>query len=618
MKHLLNPSQKKASTSINGKVLVLAGAGSGKTSVLIERIVVLIEDHNVDPSTILGLTFTNKAAGEMRERIAARIGKSTAQKIPLLTFHSFCLDLLKKEIHNLGYSNNFSLYTEKDTDRIEKEVLEQLSSQEDMKITDALFRKELTNTLKSYNAVDFDGLLELTLKLLKEHRHIREKYQKFFKYIMIDEYQDTNAIQYELITYLSENNNNLFVVGDDDQSIYGFRGAKVDHIISFPHQTLIKLEENYRSTQPILSIANSIISKNAHRHKKTLFTKKTNDNRPRLFHAPSDAEEAESIIHRILYLKNEKNLKWSDIAILYRSNNLTKPFEVALMQASWKDNEKFTRGIPYHVVQGTSFYDRAEVKDIFSYLRILHNPKDNNALLRIINYPKRGVSSRTIEALSKESNRLGFSLYEALEFYDHLDISPQGKIGISILISILEKAKLQNSIVDTMMFLIKELDIKEEIKKEVKSDKARMFRLDNLNTCLEMAESADSNQVPLGDFINGSMIDNHKQSKKKDTDQVNLLTFHSAKGLEFKACFVVCLEDGILPHSKSLEDGSLEEERRLFYVAITRAKEYLFLSMARTRAFRGKQQKTNASRFIFDIPKTLLEFESFNNLMPFK
>ncbi len=399
MNHSLNPSQKKACTSINGKILVLAGAGSGKTSVLIERIVVLIKDHNVDPSTILGLTFTNKAAGEMRERIGARIGKSIAQKIPLLTFHSFCLDLLKKEIHHLGYSNNFSLYTEKDTDRIEKEVLDQLSSQDDIKITESLIRKELTSTLKSYNAVDFDGLLELTLKLLQEHSFVREKYQNFFKYIMIDEYQDTNAVQYELITCLSQKNQNLFVVGDDDQSIYGFRGAEVDHIISFPHETMIKLEQNYRSTQPILNIANSIISKNAHRHKKTLFSKKTNDNKPRIFHAPSDAEEAESIIHRLLYLKNEKNLKWSDIAILYRSNNLTKPFEVALMQASWKDNEKFVRGIPYHVVQGTSFYDRAEVKDIFSYLRVIHNPKDNNALLRIINYPKRGVSPKTVEVL---------------------------------------------------------------------------------------------------------------------------------------------------------------------------------------------------------------------------
>ncbi len=617
MNQTLNSAQKKACETILGRVLVLAGAGSGKTSVLTERIMHLIKDHNISPEAILGLTFTNKAAKEMRNRIAKKIGNALSSKIPLLTFHSFCLNILKEEIHHLGYTNSFSLYDEKDKMRLEEEVYENLSNKAEDKISETSFREGLMGVLKSYNAVDFDGLLELTNKLFKEHPKVLEKYQERFKYIMIDEYQDTNQVQYELICSLTKEHGNLFVVGDDDQAIYGFRGAKVDHILDFPHDTLVKLEENYRSNQPILDIANSVIGKNSKRHDKILFTKTKSLNKPRLFHAPTEKEEAESIIHRLIYLKNEKNLKWSDIAILYRSNNLSRPFEVALMQASYKDEGKFTRGIPYQVVQGTPFYQRAEVKDLFAYLKVLFNPKDVTALFRIINYPKRGISTNTIEQLNKEATRLNIPILEAVENYDRLEISQQGKIGLSIFNSIIEKAKEKKTIQEKVQFFIEELDLKEEIKREVKSEEARTFKWDNILACLEMAESADKDNASLGDFINGSMLDDLKHSQARKDKGVNLLTFHSAKGLEFKACFIVSLEDGIMPHEKSIEEGGLEEERRLFYVAITRAKDYLYLSMARKRLFRGKPISRNACRFLFDIPKDLLEIEAFNNFMPF-
>ena len=616
MRRQLNPEQLKACLAIKGKVLVLAGAGSGKTSVLTERILYLIKDQNVAPNAILGLTFTNKAAAEMRERITAAVGKTTASLIPLMTFHSFCLDVLKKEIHHLGYTKTFSLYDDKDKMRLEEEVYQKLSNEEAKEINLDQFRQGMTEVLKAYNAVDFDGLLELTVKLFKQHPEVLANYQKQFQYVMIDEHQDTNQVQYELICFLTEKSGNLFVVGDDDQAIYGFRGAQVDHILSFPHDTSIKLEENYRSTQPILDIANAVISKNSKRHDKCLFSKKRSGNKPKLFHAPTEKEEAESIIHRLLYLNKEKGLKWSDIAILYRSNNLSKPFEVALMQASWNKEGQFVRGIPYHVVQGTSFYQRSEVKDLFAYLKVINNPKDTTALLRIINYPKRGISTPTIEELNKEADRLKCSVYDVLEHFDHLEISSTGKVGLSIFNSILNKAKTKRTLTETVQFLIDELHIKEEIEKEVKSENARMFKWDNITTILDMAASADEEHTTLADFVNGCILDDHKHSKNKKDKGVNLLTFHSAKGLEFKACFIVSLEDGIMPHDKSLEEGGIEEERRLFYVAITRAKEYLYLSMARKRLFRGKPMTRNASRFLFEIPKELLDFEVFNNFQP--
>ncbi|MCH9620923.1 MAG: ATP-dependent DNA helicase PcrA [Chlamydiia bacterium] len=613
----LNPSQLKACRTINGRILVLAGAGSGKTSVLTERIVHLIGDHKVQPGSILGLTFTNKAAAEMRQRIAKKIGRTMSKDVILLTFHSFCLNILKKEIHHLGYTNSFSLYDEKDKMRLEGEVYDKLSEeQEEEGVNEDLFREKMNDVLKAYNAVDFDGLLELTVALFKQHPEVRKKYEEKFHYVMIDEYQDTNPIQYELIKLLTQKRKNLFVVGDDDQAIYGFRGAEVDHILSFPHDTSVKLEENYRSTQQILNVANAIIAKNSKRHEKELFSQKKNGNKPHIFHAPTEKEEAESIIRRILYLKEHKNLNWSDFAILYRSNNLSRTFEVALMQASYREEGRFVRSIPYHVVQGTSFYERAEVKDLFAYLKVLNNPKDTTALFRILNYPKRGISTKTIEALNKEATRMDCSVFETLEYYDHIDISAQGKIGISIFNSIMDKAKSKRKLANKVQFLIDELDLKCEIEKEVKSDQARIFKWDNIQTCLEMAETADEEGASLSDFVNGSILDEHSHSRKKNKEGVNLLTFHSAKGLEFKACFIVSLEDGLIPHERSLEEGNIEEERRLFYVAITRAKKYLYLSMARSRLYRGKPMNRNASRFLFEIPKELLEFEAFNNHMP--
>ena len=610
-KSTLNPSQSKAVHSVDGHILVLAGAGSGKTSVLISRIIHLIEELQVPADAILGLTFTNKAAGEMRSRIAKILGTKKASDVMLSTFHSFCFYVLKKEIHHLGYAKNFTIYDDKDIKRIQDQIEGKEGNEE---LSDSKLKAELISSLKAYNAVNFDGLLELTCELFTNHSEILERYQNQFRYIMIDEYQDTNPIQFQLASLLSQKHKNLFVVGDDDQAIYSWRGSEVKHILQFPYNTMVKLEENYRSTQPILDTANHVINKNTERHRKTLFSKTTTGDLPHLFYARTDNEEAEGVVERILKLKREKELAWSDFAILYRSNHLTKPFELALMQAHVKEGDKFVRGIPYRVIQGTEFFERAEVRDFFSYLKVAHNPKDTNALLRILNYPRRGISIKTVEILSKECRNRNTSLWEVITDLKDLELTKQAQEGISDLTQILEEAHDRFNkypISECIDWLIRELNFKNAVEGEVKSDKAKQFKWENVKSCIEMAKRAEEDGDTLADFLGNSMLDQYRPSTRGEKDnRVNLLTFHSAKGLEFTACFLVCIEDGILPHERSLAEGGEEEERRLFYVALTRAKKYLTLSMAEKRAFRGKPKPTTPSRFLFEIPKEQLILES--------
>ncbi|MBM3192448.1 MAG: ATP-dependent DNA helicase, partial [Chlamydiae bacterium] len=383
----VNPEQKRAIETIKGRVLVLAGAGSGKTSVLVQRCVNLLTNHRVPPTAILGLTFTNKAAEEMRSRITKFVNSTVAKEVYLSTFHSFCFWVLKQEIHHLGYTQSFTVYDDKDRERLLQTLEKQLKQESESESIDQnLLLTEMIKSLKAYNAVDFDGLLTLTLELFQKFPALLEKYQDRFRYIMIDEYQDTNQIQFQLADLLSRKYGNLFVVGDDDQSIYSWRGAEVKHILNFNHHAIVKLEQNYRSTSTILNAANAVIKNNKERHSKTLWTNTFEGDKIHLFHAFSETEEAEAVVARILRLKKEKNLSWGDFAILYRSNNLSRPFEIALMQAPYKEGDKFLRGIPYRVVQGTEFYERAEIKDILAYLKVIVNSLDHTPLLRILNY----------------------------------------------------------------------------------------------------------------------------------------------------------------------------------------------------------------------------------------
>lgn len=612
----LNKEQQKAVQTSRGKVLVLAGAGSGKTSVLINRCVHLIEKLGVSPKAILGLTFTNKAAEEMRSRISKHIGKEVSKEILLSTFHSFCFTILKQQIHHLGYTQQFSIYDEGDVDRLTKTLEKQLAPKENETVKEDVLLKELAISMRAFNAVDFDGLLSLTVDLFKQFPHILKEYQDRFEYIMIDEYQDTNAVQFELASLLAKNHGNLFVVGDDDQSIYSWRGAEVKHILQFDYQTIVKLEQNYRSTKPILDIANHLIKNNTERHDKSLWSQTTLGDLAHLFHAPSEELEAEAVVERIRQLKTSKNLNWNDFAILYRSNNLSRPFELALMKAPWQHEGRFIRGIPYRVIQGTEFFERAEVKDFFAYLKAIVNPSDQQALLRIINYPRRGISINTIDTLTQYHRKTGISLWEVLKNPSGLKLTPQAEKGIALFVNLMLEAKRRfeiEPIKSAMKWLMEELDLKQVIHDEVKSEKARMYKWENIEAFLTMVDDSENDSPTLYEFVTNTLLDQNRHSKAgQKNDKVNLLTFHSAKGLEFPACFLVGIEDRYLPHERSLAEGGLEEERRLFYVAITRAKKYLTFSMAKKRLAYGKEVPTNPSRFLFEIPKELLLIESWD------
>ncbi|MDR3624434.1 MAG: UvrD-helicase domain-containing protein [Chlamydiales bacterium] len=660
----LNSEQQRAVFTTDGKVLVLAGAGSGKTRVLTVRIAHLIRNCNVSPSSILGLTFTNKAAAEMRERVGHLLGDRAAKEITLCTFHSFCMNILRKEIEAIGYTKHFSLYDEYDVQRLVKQIARELlehnsdlpslaptllaihqarnNGLEPEEIScgttwhDSFFKelyKDFKSSMRSYNAVDFDDLLSLTLRLFKEHPSILHRYQERFSHILIDEYQDTNKIQYQITSLLSQKHQNLCVVGDDDQSIYGWRGAEIKHILEFDHTKLIKLEQNYRSTNVILKAANALIRNNKERHSKELWSSKESDRLIEVFHAPTDIQEAESVVCRLVKLKLEKGLKWKDIAILYRSNALARAFEQALLKHTWKDGDKWIRGVPYQVFGGEEYYERKEVKDLIAYLRVLLNPMDQEALLRIINLPRRGIGADSLEKLTQFNRSCHISLWNTLENLGttlELEkvVPEKAKESIKAFIQLIYLARKEfqsKPLSEAMRWLIETIDFKKSIYEDVKSDTMRQFKLDNVEAFVnslasyesEMKEMGRDQEISLHDFVTSTPLGQEKSFQKQKSlkeDCVALMTFHSAKGLEFEACFLVAIEDNIIPHEKSLRETGIEEERRLMYVAITRAKHYLTCSMARNRSQMGKDMPTIPSRFLSEIPKELLLPTLWNTL----
>ncbi len=611
----LNEPQEKAVRTTKGRVLILAGAGSGKTRVIVHRIAHLIE-NGVDPHHILGLTFTNKAAEEMRSRL--ELLSSMSKQVTLCTFHSFCMQVLRKEIEHLGYTRNFSLYDERDMHRLIQQLSrEMLGIQGELPslaptksaLRDAEncglnpkdgFTKDLfirmKSTLRAYNAVSFDTLISLTIQLFEEHPHILDQYQERFRYLMIDEYQDTNPAQLRLAELMSKKYGNLCVVGDDDQSIYGWRGAEVENILNFKADHVIKLEQNYRSSPLILEAANAVISHNQNRHGKNLWSALKSEDPIEVFHAPTDAKEAEAVINRLIRL-HQNGLKWHEMAILYRSNSLSRQFEVGLINASWNKDGKWVRGIPYEVFGGLEFSERSEIKDILAYLRLIANPLDQEALLRIINVPRRGISDIFLDKITQENRSQKISLWQLLQLQD----KPQVKNFVD-LIHQAQKRFESPPFAEALLWLIEKINYKKAIEEEVKSEKMRQFKWENVQECVNALAQENS----LQDFISNTSLNSQQISSHKNAsqDKVHLMTLHSAKGLEFPAVFIVGLEDGILPHEKNT---SLEEERRLFYVGITRAQRHLALSMARSRMRMGKTQPTNPSRFLYEIPKTLFK-----------
>jgi DNA helicase-2/ATP-dependent DNA helicase PcrA len=639
----LNEPQEKAVRTVQGRVLVLAGAGSGKTNVIVHRIAHLIQNLGVNPGAILGLTFTNKAAAEMRHRLQSLVGQAIAKQTSLCTFHSFCMQVLRKEIEKLGYTREFSLYDERDLQRLIQQLTREMlghegelpslaptraalneAANQGFSVEEAEegiwhdgFSKDLyvrlQSTLRAYNAVSFDTLIGLTIRLFEEHPDVLDLYQEKFRYIMIDEYQDTNPAQFRLAELLAGKYQNLCVVGDDDQSIYGWRGAEVKNILQFRSDHVIKLEQNYRSTSAILEAANAVIAHNKNRHQKKLWSANSKIEPIEVFNAPTDVEEAIAVIQRILAFK-EKGFKWSDMAILYRSNSLSRQFEVALLQASWQGPDgKWMRGIPYEIFGGLEFSERSEIKDLLAYLRAIANPLDQEALLRIINVPRRGISDAFLDLITQENRSENKALWILLEeiaegkkvFPTHNKAVNGIRFFVELLKTAAEKFK-KPPLSDTLSWLIEKIEYKKAILEEVKSEKMREFKWENVQ---EFVSALAQEEGTLQDFIANTTLNQqiHSSNKKGADNKVHLMTLHSAKGLEFPICFLVGLEDTILPHEKSMMQTGLEEERRLFYVGITRAQKFLTLSMARARMRMGKTSPCAPSRFLFEIPKTLLK-----------
>jgi superfamily I DNA/RNA helicase len=647
----LNEKQREAVRTTEGRVLILAGAGSGKTSVLTHRAAYLIREKGVPPEAILGLTFTNKAAEEMRHRLAVMIGAPSAKKTTLCTFHSFCMQVLRREIQHLGYTPHFSLYDEKDVKRLLTQLarhalacdaeLPSLEStmakiaqaknaggfaEEGTTWHDAFSRDlfdRLQHLMRAYNAVDFDSLLTLTVQLFEEHPAVLRRYQQQYRYIMIDEYQDTNPIQYRLAAHLSAVHHNLCVVGDDDQSIYGWRGAKIQYILNFPASCVIKLEQNYRSTPTILQAANAVIAHNRERHAKHLWSDRAAGDLITLFHAPTDQEEAQSVAQRLIWHRKQYGLKWKEMAILYRSNLLARPLEAALLQTAWEKEGQWIRGIPYQVCGGTEFFERSEIKDIMAYLRAILNPLDEEALLRIINVPRRGIAAQTLDHLTQHNRTQSIPLWDAI-LSPPEGLSDKARASLRAFADLMARARdrfRSPPLHAALDWLLHEVHYKKAIEEDVKSDAMRAFKWDNALACVQALkryeEETPAEDVSLHHFLTHSALNREPamlRCAEQQEDKVSLMTFHSAKGLEFAACFCIGLEDHIIPHEKSASETGVEEERRLLYVALTRAKRHLTLSMARKRKRMGKEANSAPSRFLFEIPKELVKVASWQTI----
>ena len=629
----LNPEQRKAAQTIDGAVLILAGAGSGKTRALTYRMAHML-DEGIPAWQILMITFTNKAAREMRERVDRLCG-GKAEDAWIMTFHACCARILRRDIEKLGYKREFSIYDEDDKTVVIKRICKQLNINDKLYaprmikavISDAKNRmltplewlsenpdarskpifkvySEYENTLKSNNALDFDDLLVKTLELLASHPPVLESYQNKFRYIMVDEYQDTNVAQYQLVRLLAGERRNLCVVGDDDQSIYSWRGADIRNILSFeqdfPGCTVIKLEENYRSTGNILSAANKVIANNSARKSKELWSSADRGEKIRYFRALDEREEAAFVADSIIRL-SRNGMPEGDIAVLYRTNAQSRVLEEALVR----------RGIKYGVYGGLKFYDRKEIKDAIAYLRLLVNPADDVSLRRIINEPKRQIGDSTVDALAAYATANGQTLLNAVLKAEEAGIGARalGAVkGFAELITELLTLMFQSSPAEFMELLLEKTGLMKQY--ENSSDPEDVSRVENLKELVSAVgeyERQNPEEGILGFLENVALVTDTDRLDEK-TQAVTLMTLHSAKGLEFGAVFLTGLEEGIFPISRAMmEEMELEEERRLMYVGITRAKKYLFLSCARNRLLFNQRQSNPVSRFVGEIPSSLLE-----------
>ena len=637
----LNNKQKEAVMQTEGPCLVIAGAGSGKTKVLTHKIAYLMQEKYVKPWNILAITFTNKAANEMKQRIENIVGDA-AKDIWMGTFHSICVRILRKYIDRIGFDNTFLIFDTQDQKTLMKDCLKALKVDEKL-FTDRGVLSEISNAknemlepkaysikyqgdfrketiaqiyelyqkrLKENNAIDFDDIINYTIKILTENPDVLEYYTDKFKYVLVDEYQDTNKAQFSLVSIMASKYGNITVVGDNDQGIYSFRGADITNILNFerdfPGTKIIKLEQNYRCTGNILKAANAVIKNNEVKYDKKLWTENEEGNLPCIFSGDDEYEEANYIVQEINHLKREEFFKYSDFSVLYRMNSQSRAIEDVLRREN----------IPYKIIGGLKFYERKEIKDIIAYLRLIFNQSDNISLKRIINEPKRGIGKTSLENIENLSNTSGKSMYEIIKNAAEYGLN-RIYLNSREFVELIEEFKVKK---DEMAVsdLIKEVLNKSGYTKALEQENTveAESRIQNLDEFLTVAiefeeESADSS---LAEFLEGITLSSDVDNLEETDETVTLMTLHSAKGLEFPVVFLVGMEEGIFPGYKSIgEPKELEEERRLFYVGITRAKRYLFLTCAKRRTIFGSTSYNAISRFISEIPEELLDgYEDIN------
>ncbi len=647
----LNPQQRQAVETINGPVLILAGAGTGKTRVITTRIAYLIS-RGVPPGNILGVTFTNKAAREMLERVNQLIPRPARdsdgekpERPTLCTFHSLCVRILRQHIERLGYKRNFVIYDETEQLSAIKKILSHLSARGEKVDPGAVLgllsrfknggeraaafaepnlralaehvRDRYQSALRACNAVDFDDLILLTLRLFREHPDVLEACRAKYRYVMVDEYQDTNAAQFELVHALTKQHRNLCVVGDDDQSIYGWRGAEVANLLDlekhFPEVKVIKLEQNYRSTTTILQAANAVIRNNARRRGKQLWSQRGEGSKITLFTFQDEEEEARTVVEEIEFNRLGRRIGWGQQAVLFRTNQQSRPLETALRRA----------GVRYHLVGGQSFFDRREVRDFLAYLKVCLNPHDDISLLRIANVPARGLSDQTMQRLLAASHERKGSVFSAMKNpVVQAGFQARTRESIEGFVRLLETARVQLhgtgaasdpcGLQKWAESFLTGIGYFEELRRSEKDAEAAENRARNLK---ELVADLDGDPAPgtlladrLERYLEDITLDTERESEAEAPDNaVTLITMHSCKGLEFPHVFIVGMEEGLLPHARSKVEGTLDEERRLFYVAITRAMQSLVITHCSGRRRYGQLLPCHPSSFLKELPEHLIE-----------
>lgn len=646
MSNLLNPEQRLAVQTIQGPVLILAGAGTGKTRVITHRIAYMIS-RGIAPGNILAVTFTNKAAREMRERVASLVRRrrddegNKRDRLTISTFHSLGARILRQHIDKLGYKMNFVIYDEQEQLGTVKKILSHISSRDESldpsQVLSFLSRykngavkpgafaddasgalalriqSRYDSALRACNAIDFDDLLLLPLKLFREHTEVLRACRERYRYVMVDEYQDTNRAQFELVHLLTEEHRNLCVVGDDDQSIYGWRGAEIANLLDmekhYPEVRIIKLEQNYRSTNTILNAANAVIKRNARRRAKALWSDKGVGTKILLQAFESDEEEARTVVEQIEYERLAKRVPWGKQAILFRTNIQSRPFEMALRQA----------GVRYHLIGGQSYFDRREVRDLLAYLKTFVNPDDDVSLLRIANVPARGLSDLTMERLLGASQERQCSVFAAMRHTDVQEqLAPKTRESIRAFVEFVERtralltAEAPIKVSQWAERFLAETGYIDELRRSDKNPETSENRVRNLKELVMDLDRGAADAKPmerLHEFLEELALDSEREEEKETRDDaVTLITMHSCKGLEFPHVYIVGLEEGLLPHSRSKAENSLDEERRLFYVALTRAQETLRITHCLSRKKYGQMTPCHPSQFLSDLPADLVEW----------